>query len=178
MAEPNQSPKDEGNPTAEQDAPLCSSPVSLITSGGSRIRKSATSVIRAHLSLYRETLECRDAQPEAAGSGTTRSFLLEDLVGIDIRTSPPAHDKNACQMNVHVYPKRVEKKKTTRRMTILSLCFEAKETFDENREEASKWKKEIKLSSYCRLRQVFCSDDETEGIRGKGLYLASMHINS
>ena len=105
--------------------------------------------------------------PSPRREGQSAGFMLEDLVGVDVRSSPPSRDKNACQMNVHVYAWKVERKKTTRRMNVLSVYFDAQGSFDENRAEASKWKDAIKLSSYCRLRQVFHNTSDTEGVAAR-----------
>ena len=128
---------------------LRSASVSLLTSGGGgRLLKSPPAVTRARLTLTREKLEYRDEQQQQQQPQSTTGFLLEDLVGVDVRDLPPPHDKNACQMNVHFFPKRVERKKTVRRMKVLGLCLDGGETFAENRAEASKWKEDIKLYSH------------------------------
>ena len=141
----------------ELEAPLRASPVSIVSAGG-RLFKSQPSVSRAYLTLTREKLECRDEQPEA-GPRLVRELLLEDLVGVDVSRLPPLYNKAACQISVHVYPKTG--KKNSRKMTTLNVCFDDKGTHDENEREASKWKQEIKLHSYHRLRQVLHNIDST-----------------
>lgn len=151
-----------GGERGKEEAAIGSASVSLLTySGGGRLLKSPTSsVTRARLVLTREGLECRDEQQQADGG--VSGYLLEDLVGVDLKDRPPPHDKNACQMNVHFYPKRTEKKKTVRRMRVLSVCFDAAETFSENRTEASKWKDDIKLHTH-HIRSKILHSVKVEG---------------
>ena len=130
-----------------------SSSVSAVTGGG-RIFQSQPSLCRAQLTLTAGKLECRDSE-QAEGETEPRligMFLLEDLVGVHVSELPSSHNKTACQMDVHMYP--VVKKKS-RKMTVLSVCFDAKDTFDDNMATAREWKKAIKQFSYQRLRQTF-----------------------
>lgn len=131
-----------------------SSPVFAVTGGG-RIFQSQPSLCRAQLTFTAKKLECR-ASEQASGEPEPRligTFLLEDLVGVHVSELPSSHNKTACQMDVHMYP---VVKKNTRKMTVLSVCFDAKEgTFDDNMATAREWKKAIKLFSYQRLRQAF-----------------------
>lgn len=130
-----------------------SSPVSAVTGGG-RLFQSQPSLCRAQLTLTAEKLECR-AIEQASGEPEPRligTFLLEDLVGVHVSELPSSHNKTACQMDVHLYP---VVKKNSRKMTVLSVCFDAKDTFDDNMASAREWKKAIKLFSYQRLRQAF-----------------------
>ena len=148
-----------GGEGAEKEAAVRSTSVSLLTySGGGRLRKSPTpSKTRIRLDLTRERLEYREQDQQQEPF----RFILEDLVGVDIRNKPPTHDKNACQMNVHFYPKRTEKKKTVRKMNVVSLCFDSAETFSENRAEASNWKNDIKLYSHYRRSDVLGTEGES-----------------
>ena len=130
-----------------------SSPVSAVTGGG-RLFQSQPSLCRAQLTLTAEKLECR-AIEQASGEPEPRligTFLLEDLVGVHVSELPSSHNKTACQMDIHLYP---VVKKNSRKMTVLSVCFDAKDTFDDNMASAREWKKAIKLFSYQRLRQAF-----------------------
>lgn len=135
-------------PTGRVDI-VRSSPVCVVTAGGGWIFQSQPSVSRAVLTLTARELECRDERPGAA----PRTFLLEDLVGVDVNKLPFSHNKAACQMNVHTYP-LLKKSAKKRKMVVLSVGFDSKETFEDNRTTALGWKKEIQLYSSSRLRQV------------------------
>ena len=148
----------------EEEAAVRSTSAFLLASSGSgrRVKSPPPSATRVRLLLTRERLECSDEKQQQDHKATvTSGFLLEDLVGVDVRGRPPPHDKNACQMNVHFYPKQTEKKKTMRKMKVLSVCFDKAETLSENRAEASKWKDEIKLYSHYRRSQVLKIEGKT-----------------
>ncbi|CAI8016942.1 Sphingosine kinase 2, partial [Geodia barretti] len=146
----------------EEEAAVRSTSAFLLASSGSgrRVKSPPPSATRVRLLLTRERLECSDEKQQQDHKATvTSGFLLEDLVGVDVRGRPPPHDKNACEMNVHFYPKQTEKKKTMRKMKVLSVCFDKAETLSENRAEASKWKDDIKLYSHYRRSQVLKIED-------------------
>lgn len=133
-----------------------SSPVSVVMGGG-KIFQSQPSLCRAQLTLTAKKLECHaNEQAEGEPRRLIGTFLLEDLVGVHVSELPSSNDKTACQMDVHMYP---VVKKNTRKMTVLSVCFDAKDTFDDNLLTAREWKKEIKLFSYQRLRQALCGSE-------------------
>ena len=161
MAEQTEScPERAAAEVVDRDVPIRSSQVFIVTS---KLLKSQPSLSRAHLALTPTTLEVGDQQHEsgAAGAGEHGSYLLEDVVGVVVNDSAPSYNKVACQMNIHVHQKKENRrtKKSSRKMTILSTCFDNNKTFDENKTEACEWKKAIKLHSYKRLRQVLHNHD-------------------
>ena len=143
-----------------------SSLVSVITSGG--IFRSQPYFSRARLILTQTTLDCAlgDGQRTETVAECVHSYLLEDVVGVEVIDLPLSHSKTACQMNVHVYPKKTDRrnpKKSSRKMTVLSVCFDGGETHGENREDATRWKEAIKLHSYCRCQKVLHNPDSAGG---------------
>ena len=116
----------------------------------------------AELILTTESLLSREN--ESVANPRCRQLALEDLVGVHVIQIPAGHSSSACRLDVHVY-KLVKKsaKKSTRRMDVLSVCFDAGETFKDNLAAASEWKRAIKLQSARRTLQVFENCDNMEG---------------
>ena len=187
MAECPESSVGSARDAEASEAPIRSSSVSLSTSGGGgRLLRSPPPPTRAQLTLTRELLECRQehqaetvvslprrsslvrlSRGESLTSGTTEAgsdseFPLEDLVGVEVLELPPPHNETACQMNTHFFSKRVERKKTGRKMRVLQVCFDTGESFADNRAEACKWKEEIKLYTHLKRSQVL-HNIETKG---------------
>ena len=163
MAEPGAQQK-AGEAPAEQPDVVRSGAVSVLTVSGGRLFQAQQSVYAAQLVLTAEELKCYRQAESAAPR--LRRFLLEDLVGINVLQvlSNSSKSKAACQMDVHVYPLAMKSaKKNTRRMEVLSVCFDDGETFQENREQALEWKKAIKFRSRRRILQVFQWCEHVEG---------------
>ena len=167
-------PEDRSPDAVASEEVLRSCSVSLSTSGaGGRLLRSPPPVTRVRLALSREKLECRDEQ----GCSEASVSLLEDLVGVDVQDLPQPHDQTACRMIVHFFPRRVERKKTVRRMTVLGVCFDGGGSFGENRAEATKWKEEIKLYSHLRRSRVLSNVDvEGEGQKNVEWGACGVHV--
>ncbi len=83
--------------------------------------------------------------------------LLEDLIGVQIKPSPPPNKDSACEVSVFYFPFITKRNATTkvRRVITLSVMFDEKDDFKDNLATADEWKAAILIQTQRAARCAF-----------------------
>lgn len=90
-------------------------------------------------------------------------MLLEDLIGVQVASTPPHNNPNACAMNITHYPKvpKWASSNMTRKLTSVTLQFDSKPGFKDNLSLAMDWKKAIILQTQQVMKKIFYHTDSS-----------------
>ena len=147
----------------EQAAELMRSKVFVVTAG--KLFQTQPALTAVQLVLTTDSLLCLYGETAVP---PRREYMLEDLIGVNVSHLPAQYNQAACQLDVHLYPPvKKSAKKITRKMEVLSVGFDAGETFKDNLKVASEWKTAIKVQSRRRVLKAFYHADHVEGETSK-----------